>query len=188
MGGQYLAAFDATVTAWVRALESPGMTTLMRGATALGSPMVLTLFCVISLTFFYRRGHRWEPIALLVSLVGGWAWDEVLKRAFHRLRPPGPWLAPAGGFSFPSGHSTVAVGFYGVLTYFLVTLVVSKPWRPLVASLGTLVILLVGISRIYLGVHYPSDVLGGFALGGVWGILCVLIGRSFGRTENKSVG
>lgn len=166
---------DARVTAWVQGFRSPVMTVLMRGATALGSPVALTILALGGAAFLLRRRYRRESLALLASLVLGWGWDEVLKRLFRRARPPGPWLAEAFGYSFPSGHSVAAVAFYGVLAYYLARFILPRRWRPSVMALAGGVIALIGLSRVYLGVHYPSDVLGGFALGGAWASLCVLV-------------
>jgi undecaprenyl-diphosphatase len=150
------------------------MTVLMRAMTELGSPLVIAGLTLVGGLVLYRRGQRIAPIAVVVSLLGSWLWDLMLKRQYGRPRPPGPWLVHATGYSFPSGHAVVAVAFYGVLAYYLIR-------RPLHGDRGlaavlfsVLVVMLIGISRIYLGVHYPSDVIAGWAIGGVWASLCIM--------------
>lgn len=184
---QELVQFDTTVIGWVQSFRSPGMTAFMRAVTGLGSPIVLVVAALLSLAFLYRRGHRWEPLALLVSLVGGWGWDEVLKRLFQRSRPLGPWLAEASGFSFPSGHSVVAITFYGVMGFLLIRYLRSRALRWVALGGSLLLVALIGISRIYLGVHYPSDVLGGYALGGAWAIICLVIAGAWRRRRTDPV-
>lgn len=182
---QELVQFDTSVIGWVQSYRSPGMTAFMRVVTSLGSPLLLTVAALLSLTLLYRRGHRWEPLALLLSLVGGWLWDEVLKRLFQRPRPLGPWLASASGFSFPSGHSVVAVTFYGVMALLLIRYLRSGALRFAAVGVSLLLVGLIGISRIYLGVHYPSDVLGGYALGGAWAIICLVIAGAWDRRRAR---
>lgn len=171
---QELALFDAMIFAWVRSFQSPGMTVLMRAMTELGSPLVIAGLALLGGLTLYRRGQRIAPIAVLVSLLGGWLWDLMLKLQYQRPRPPGPWLVHASGYSFPSGHAVIAVAFYGVLAYYLTRPPLAGERHLAALIVSVLVVMLIGISRIYLGVHYPSDVLAGWAVGGVWASLCVM--------------
>ena len=124
-----------------------------------------------------------------MSLLAGWAaaligtalLNTTLKAVIQRLRPqlPEPWITETG-WSFPSGHAMGSLVAYGFLAYLLTQMSPAEfPRRTAVMVLATLV-LLIGFSRIYLGVHYLSDVIGGYAAATVWLTFCILITRSFG--------
>ena len=171
-----MATFDRHVTGYIQSFASGGLTTGMLFLTTLGSAIVeIALVLVISIYLFQRLHRVWEPALLITCLIGAWLLNEVLKAFYQRARPDIFRLAQAGGYSFPSGHAMISLAFYGMLAYLvwfdLRRRGSSRAWVPAVA-LGMLV-LLIGISRIYLGVHYPSDVLGGYAAGGVWLMACV---------------
>ena len=113
-----------------------------------------------------RRGI--SAVLLPVATIGGMVLTTVLKAVFERDRPE---LFDSGYtasfYSFPSGHATIAVGFYGMLT-FLVAMRLRGLRRWMVVALGTLLVLLIGFSRLYLGVHYPTDVLAGYLAAPLW--------------------
>ena len=108
--------------------------------------------------------------------------NQVLKHIFLRARPVGIKLITESGFSFPSGHSMVGVAFYGYLIYLIIYSNLDKWKKTLFSSLLVLLILLIGISRIYLGVHFASDVIGGFALSLAY--LIVFINFIYIKKEN----
>lgn len=122
---------------------------------------------------------------LAVSLAGGWLLNTVLKEVFHRTRPDIEHLVAAGGYSFPSGHAMIATAFYGMLGY-LIWLNLKRRDKPAwyVMVLTFILVVAIGTSRIYLGVHFPSDVIAGFAAGGVWLVACVLAFGAAGRPGN----
>jgi undecaprenyl-diphosphatase len=132
---------------------------------------VLPLLAVV-VAVFYRKGWRLSAVLLLVSTAGSIVLTTVLKSVFQRARPE---LFDSGYhasfYSFPSGHATVAVGFYGMLTLVLAYRL-QRTTRWAVAVLGILVVLLIGLSRLYLGVHYPTDVLAGYLAALLW-LVCV---------------
>jgi undecaprenyl-diphosphatase len=121
---------------------------------------------------FYRRGWKLSATLLLVSTAGSILLTTFLKAVFERARPD---LFDSGYhasfYSFPSGHATVAVGFYGMLTLILAYRLRGLA-RWAVAIFGMLVVLLIGFSRLYLGVHYPTDVLAGYLSALLW-LVCV---------------
>jgi undecaprenyl-diphosphatase len=132
---------------------------------------VLPLLAVI-VYVFYRRGWRLSAVLLAVSTGGSIVLTTVLKGVFQRARPE---LFDSGYqasfYSFPSGHATVAVGFYGMLTVILAyRLRGFARWA--VAVSGVLVVILIGFSRLYLGVHYPTDILAGYLSALLW-LVCV---------------
>jgi undecaprenyl-diphosphatase len=161
-------AFDRAVLLWIEANVPAWMDGPMRAATALAYYMVVVpLLAGFSLAF-YLRGWRLSAVMLVISTAGSVFLTTVLKGVFRRARPEVVDSGYAAGFySFPSGHATVAVGFYGALALIL-AYHLRGPARWAVVLIGTAVVLLIGFSRLYLGVHYPTDVLAGFLAAPLW--------------------
>src|SRR5215216_5878873 len=161
-------AFDRAVLLWIHDNFSGWWNEPMRLVTALGYFYVVVPLLAVAVFVFYRRGWRLSAVLLVVSTGGSIVLTTVLKGLFQRSRPE---LFASGYhasfYSFPSGHATVAVGFYGMLTLVLAyRLQGTARWA--VAILGILVVLLIGFSRLYLGVHYPTDVLAGYLAALLW--------------------
>lgn len=161
-------AFDRAVLLWIETNVPAWLDGPMRTVTALGYySVVVPLLAVVSLAF-YLKGWRLSAVMLVVSTAGGVVLTTVLKGVFRRARPEIIDSGYTAGFySFPSGHATVAVGFYGALALIL-AYHLRGPARWAVVLLGTAVVLLIGFSRLYLGVHYPTDVLAGFLAAPLW--------------------
>jgi len=161
-------AFDRAVLLWIEANVPGWLDGPMRAATALGYYyVVLPLLATFSLAF-YLKGWRLSAVMLVISTAGGVFLTTVLKAVFRRARPEVVDSGYTASFySFPSGHATVAVGFYGALALIL-AYHLRGPARWAVVLLGTAVVLLIGFSRLYLGVHYPTDVLAGFLAAPLW--------------------
>ncbi len=142
-------------------------------ATSFGFQVIGVIAVGVGLWFFWKR--RWLRLILWVAaLAGGELLDLLLKTWFARPRPSfADPLAVALYYSFPSGHATLSLITYGLLAYFLFTSLPRAWERVPVTSALILLILLIGVSRIYLGVHYFSDVLAGFAVGGLWLSFCI---------------
>ena len=160
--------FDRAVLLWIHATFPDWLNEPMRLITALGYYYVVVPLLVVAVLVFYLRGWKLAAVMLVISTVGGMALTTFLKSVFRRARPE---LFDSGYtasfFSFPSGHATVAVGFYGMLTLILAYhLRGFARWA--VAACGILLVLLIGFSRLYLGVHYPTDVLAGFLASPLW--------------------
>src|SRR5215210_679425 len=165
-------AFDRAVLLWIHSTFPGWLDGPMRLVTALGYYWVVMPLLAVAVVFFYRRGWRLSAILLLVSTAGSIVLTTVLKSVFERARPE---LFDSGYqasfYSFPSGHATVAVGFYGMLTLVLAyRLRGVARWAAAIS--GTLVVLLIGFSRLYRGVHYPTDVLAGYLAALLW-LVCV---------------
>ncbi|MCM3130393.1 phosphatase PAP2 family protein [Paenibacillus provencensis] len=143
---------------------------VIKGITEFGSfniTMIVAL-AFVSYYWIFRKLYVNAYIAA-VSFIGMWGINYVLKIILRRERPELEQLMAAHGYSFPSGHSMIAAGFYGGIVILLVHAMKERGWTgPLLAILGTLFVLLIGYSRIYLGVHYPSDVVTGLLSGGIW--------------------
>jgi undecaprenyl-diphosphatase len=186
--------FDRAALLWIHT-HSPGwLEGPMRLVTALGYyQVVLPLLAAVAFAF-YLKGWRLSATLLLVSTIGGSLLTAVLKAVFGRARPELFDSGYAASFySFPSGHATVAVGFYGTLTLILAYRLRGFARWAAVAS-GVLLVLLIGFSRLYLGVHYPTDVLAGFLAAPLW-VVCVgvvyvvwLSVRGLRATESRRKG
>lgn len=163
-------AFDLTGRAGLRSLESPGLSALMWGASVYGAPIRLSPLGLLAAGVFLYRGWRRGALLVIVTLAGAWVLDTGLKMLFARARPSAfyEYYPAPESYSFPSGHALFAVCFFGGLAVLLTHRMQSRAMQALVWVVALAVILLIGASRVYLGVHYPTDVLGGFAVGVVW--------------------
>lgn len=147
-------------------LASPFSDRFFTVVTNLGSPTALILFTfLVSLLLIYSR-KRLEGIILAATMLTGWGLMDEIKTLVGRSRPAGEHLTYASGYSFPSGHSMLSLVFYGFVAYVLLTTGVVKN-KMTAILVPAILVLLIGISRIYLNVHYVSDVLGGFIIGGI---------------------
>jgi undecaprenyl-diphosphatase len=164
--------FDRATLLWIHAHSPEWLEGPMRLMTALGYYWVVLTLLAGAVFLFHRKGWRLSATLLLVSTVGGFLLTTLLKGVFGRARPDLFETGYTASFySFPSGHATVAVGFYGTLTLILAYRL-SGFARWAVAACGVLLVLLIGFSRLYLGVHYPTDVLAGFLAAPLW-VICV---------------
>jgi undecaprenyl-diphosphatase len=170
-------ALDVAVRAGVRSLESPVLTTVMWGASIYGGPLWLSPLGLAALAVFLLRGWRRGAMLVVVTLAGGWLLDVVLKELFARARPEAffHYYPAPQSFSFPSGHALFATCFFGGIAVLLSHRIGGRPTQVLVWAMALALIVLIGVSRIYLGVHYPTDVVGGFAVGVIW-VVSVAIG------------
>jgi membrane-associated phospholipid phosphatase len=166
--GNQLTGFDQTVAEWIVAWRAPWLTGLMLAITQLGSASMIIIVLTVGTVAGLRRWRRLDVIFLNLGTTGAYLLNEALKQIFRRVRPPLPWLGTAGGYSFPSGHSLVSMVVYGILAYLLLRNLKNLAWRSIFAAVLLMLPILIGISRIYLGVHYPSDVLGGWAFAIGW--------------------
>ena len=160
--------FDTAVLLWIDAHSPDWLYTPMRVVTALGYYWVILPLLAGAASAFYSLKRRISAALLVVSTCGGMVLTTALKSVFQRTRPElfeSGYTAPF--YSFPSGHATVAVGFYGTLTL-LVAWRLKGLLRWAVVVSGVALVLLIGFSRLYLGVHYPTDVLAGFLAAPLW--------------------
>ncbi|MCL6458767.1 MAG: phosphatase PAP2 family protein [Gorillibacterium sp.] len=185
---QIVFGFDSTVFELVRSVSSDRYTHLALAITNFGS-LRFQLFCFIGVCLLYLWFNRvWEPVVLFICWSGVWGMNIALKTLFHRARPVLEPYITAGGYSFPSGHAMSSMAFFGMGSYLLWRLLrrrMKRAWLiPLVAGM---VVLAVGWSRIYLGVHFSSDVLAGYAAGGLWLNICITGGTRLRRFKVLSL-
>jgi membrane-associated phospholipid phosphatase len=181
-----LTVADLQLTNWLHAHGSPWLTKAMFVATALGSTVVVTIITIVlALYLLWRRRDYW--FAALVSTVAGASLlNRLLKFIFHRARPHfNDPILTLDSYSFPSGHTMMATALYGCVAVLLVAHSTGWRQRALVVVAAGLLVVLVGFSRIYLGAHYLSDVLGALAEGLAWLSLCLTAVYSFWRQRQE---
>ena len=142
--------------------------------TFFGSIEALLLLTILSCAFLIWKNKRWEACFLVIGIGCGGIFNFLLKWIFQRERPDLHRLINESGYSFPSGHSMGAFIFYGMLCMLLLTFFPSIKSKVIFILSTSLFIFMIGLSRIYLGVHYPSDVIAGFAAGGAWMCVCLI--------------
>jgi undecaprenyl-diphosphatase len=169
----------------ILALRSPGdladpigprwLDAMMRDFTALGSTGVLTVMLLAIAGFLAMTRKAHAALFVLASVAGGVLVSQTMKWAYARPRPD---LVPHGAevftASFPSGHSMMSAVVYLTLGALLARTQPDRAVKVYVLAIAVLLTVLVGVSRVYLGVHWPTDVLAGWALGGVWALVCLL--------------
>lgn len=179
--------FDQQAFALLSGFVSDINTNVMQFFTFLGThtfliPANLTLVAY----FLFIKKHKWYSIKIPVVALSSLLLMFSLKYIFRRNRPLTPLLQEARGYSFPSGHALISFTFYGLLIY-LVWSNVKNAWFKWLLTIGlTLLILVIGLSRVYLRVHYASDVIAGFCVGCMWLLLSVwILGKMEKFSSNK---
>ena len=161
-------------------LGSAQVESTVRDVTALGSPFVISFLVLTLVIFLWISGYRRVAVFVLVATVGGVLFAQLLKEIFARQRPDlGSMTAYTGSFAFPSGHTMTAAVTYLTLGILLATTLERSVLKAYVIGLALVLAVAVGISRVYLGLHWPTDVIGGWAAGTVWALLMWLMVRWF---------
>jgi undecaprenyl-diphosphatase len=163
-----LAGFDEAIRIEVHTFASPLLTFLAEKITWLGTLGVLTLFGVVAVLVLVHARRRDGAVFLTVTMVGALALENGLKFSFQRVRPPPFFGSEPVTYSFPSGHALFSLCFYGVLAIVARRAVQSGVAKAGIWITTIFLVLAIGGTRIYLGVHYPSDVLGGYLVAIAW--------------------
>ncbi|PIQ22206.1 MAG: phosphoesterase PA-phosphatase [Cytophagales bacterium CG18_big_fil_WC_8_21_14_2_50_42_9] len=170
-------ALDQAAFAFAEAHTNNNLTRFMRFITFFASRDFLIIGSVVlSLFFFFIKKHRWYSVKIPVIAAGSSLLNQGMKLWFDRPRPETAFYEQPG-FSFPSGHAMIGGAFYGLLIYLAWTSLPHKLWRWFLVLILSIGVLLIGSSRIYLHVHYASDVIAGWSAGFVFLIICLLIMR-----------
>ena len=167
-------AFDEAVIRWIQGYHSPLLDRVMIELTALGTGTTVLMIVIVAGLFLTLTQHKYSAILLLVATTGGLALNGILKLGFDRPRPS--IFIPAVhtvSSSFPSGHAMSSAIVYGTVAYLAARLHRRRWARWLVMMFALVVIVLISFSRMYLGVHYPSDVLAGVVIGLAWAAFCM---------------
>ena len=150
---------------FIEKLRNDKLTTFMKLATKLSNPEVMIVIAIISILFCTKLiKNKKLSLGIILNLAGITIINQILKFIFRRERPTGYRLIEMSGYSFPSGHAMASLAFYGLLIYITKRLVKNKYLKILLITLNIAIIILIGVSRIYLGVHYLSDVLTGYSI------------------------
>lgn len=162
-------AFDDATRAAVHQFASPLLTAIMRGFSFVGSTIALSAGTIYVVIRFAIRKWKREAILFALTMIGAGLLNITLKLAFKRPRPvPYFNLSPPESYSFPSGHSLTSAVFFGALAAILTARIRSTRVKATIWIVSTAMFLLIGLSRIYLGVHYTTDVIAGFAAALIW--------------------
>ncbi len=179
---------DSSVIAWFRAPDDPSQMIgpyafreAVRDITALGSFSVLTIIVVLTALFLLLTRQAGAALLVVVSVVGGSVLSQWLKAFFDRPRPDYSAIAAEMSASFPSGHAMLSAVTYLTLGALLSRFTEHRRLRTFYLTAAIVLTLLVGVSRVVLGVHYPSDVIAGWALGAAWAVLCSTIAYVLSR-------
>lgn len=141
--------------------------------TKVGSPVTMAVLAIVATLWLRIRGRVTLSTAWIAAYIGGALIERILKHVVHRHRPAFGELR-LDSFSFPSGHSLASTVGFGMLTYVLLHLSRPSARQSAAAILGAIALLItIGITRVYLGMHYPSDVIAGYAAGGAWLAICL---------------
>lgn len=167
-------AFDDAVLQWLSTRHAPLLDGAMLEITALGTATVVLMIVCVAALFLTLTRHKYSALLLLVATAGGLLLDLLLKLRFDRPRPHiFTWGTQAVSSSFPSGHAMSATIVYGTVAYLAARLQKRRWARWLTMLVAAVVIALICFSRLYFGVHYPSDVLAGVVIGLAWAAFCM---------------
>ncbi|QDP40363.1 phosphatase PAP2 family protein [Radiobacillus deserti] len=167
--------FDTVLIEALKTIETDVLDFIMLIITELGSVWFLTTCSIIVILLLWFRGKdNFGIMAFLIAIAGGGIITRVLKEFYGRGRPTINPEIDAVGFSFPSGHSMGSLIFYGFMIYFLLKSRISKQFKTILSFFSSCLIILIGFSRIYLGAHFPSDVIAGYLAGTVWMLICII--------------
>lgn len=159
--------FDQMIREWVHRYASPGMTSAMNAISLLGYNILIVELAIALAIFAWLRWRR-ALLWLAVAMTGSLVLDLTLKYIYHRTRPTAYFGMAPHSYSFPSGHALCSFCFYGVVAGLLSARIKSLALQMVIWCLAAALVIAIGVSRIYLGVHYPSDVVAGYLAATVW--------------------
>ncbi|WP_342430192.1 phosphatase PAP2 family protein [Neobacillus sp. FSL H8-0543] len=183
--GQHTIGLDDTL-ADLFVLVPDSMNPFFLLVTELGDKKGIYLVAIFALGWLLMKRNLVGAAAIILSVALGNEMNKLLKDLIARPRPDLEHLAPVNSNSFPSGHAMVGFIVYFFLAYLIIEEVRTKSRKVIVALLAGLLLLLIGASRIILNVHYPSDVIGGYAFGYIWVFIWILLYQYFKKKFKKS--
>ncbi len=185
--GDGLTALDQWVLAAVAGARVPAITSVMKALSAIGAGEIAIPIGLVVAWLLVRRGDHAAARCYAATTLSGWALNLGLKALFQRPRPSIlPHLDRAGGFSYPSGHAMLAPLVFG-LGAFLLTRELPPPARRMIRLGATLIAVAIGFSRVYLAVHYPSDVVAALLTGSGWAALGVAVSSPLDKKSSSAV-
>jgi membrane-associated phospholipid phosphatase len=165
--------FDQEIFAAISPYITESRTRFMVAVSFLGNHIFLVPVNLLLLFYFIIRKNNRLALRIAVISLSSLSLMSFFKNIFQRHRPEQPLVDGVTNFSFPSGHAFMSVAFYGLLIWLIAISIINKRIQQLVIAFLLLLILLIGFSRIYLRMHYTSDVLAGFCMGYIWMIFCL---------------
>ena len=179
-------AFDDDLRTLIHQYASPRLTVLMQVFSFLGSLACLSGLSALA-AIYLAALKRWRDlIHLAIIMVGSLILENGLKIGFHRARPVSFFGTPTPPtYSFPSGHALLSLCFYGATAYLMARRCTSNKVRTLLLIISALLVGLIGFSRIYLGMHYPSDVIAGYLIATVWVMSVALADHFYRRATDR---
>jgi membrane-associated phospholipid phosphatase len=169
IGQESLIQTDLNIINFISHFRTPSLNHFMLFITYLAQGQNIAIAVIFSLIILILL-HKWSYISsLLISVLGGEIFVWIIKNIIDRPRPPlTNALITETSYSFPSGHTFIAIAFYGLITFFLFDSLKKKSLKVISLTLGIILVILIGTSRIYLGAHWPSDVLASYFSGLAW--------------------
>ncbi|WP_026838687.1 phosphatase PAP2 family protein [Gillisia sp. JM1] len=191
LNSNLISKYDGAITKYVISFRSPNLNNILQFITNLGDLYGYIVVTTICSLLFYFKFKNWRYVVQLVFviIVSGLS-NLALKEVINRARPTAEHLVSVQTLSYPSGHAMSATAFYGFLIYLCYFLKINKWLKGSLIFLCSFLIVSIGISRIYLGVHFPSDIAGGIIAGTIWLMFCVLIFNIidlFRREEERKI-
>jgi len=166
---------DEKIFAAIAPHISEGQTYFMNGVSFLGNHRFLIPANLLLIAFFVIKKDKWSALTVAIVELTSLGLMSLLKNMIGRHRPVNPLVEGVTNFSFPSGHAFMSIAFYGLLACWAATVIKNKSNKGVVISTLVLLTLLIGFSRIYLRLHYTTDVIAGFSIGTIWLITCLWI-------------
>lgn len=179
--------FDESVRNFVHGFAAPPLTALMKFFSFVGSPLFLGILGLTVIAVLLYLKHKRADVLFSITMIGEIALNLAFKLFFGRTRPDAFFDYPLpSSYSFPSGHAFGSLCFFGILAWLAAARVPNKRTKIAIGFAAGLLIFLIGLSRIYLGVHYPSDVIAGYAAGLFW-VGVVALTDALDTENNKGV-
>lgn len=166
---------------------SDAATQVMKSITYFASKQFLIIaFLVVALWCIFYKKDKILALEILIIGITGYLINSSLKETFKRVRPADPLMDPLRNFSYPSGHASSGIIFYGLVAFLVWQSNLGKPAKYILSVLLIAFALLIGFSRIYLGMHYASDVVAGFCVGFAWLVICLWIAARINRKKTRN--
>ncbi|UII56892.1 phosphatase PAP2 family protein [Cytobacillus spongiae] len=181
---------DEAVARFIQTLFQEKTYPFFKGITFLGSKLMIGAISLFVIAFLWIVRKDYVGVVTFTFAVAiGYEGNMLLKGLIGRQRPSGEHLVHVNSLSFPSGHAMVGLILFSFIAYFIITMVESRLVKWISVTLGAVIIIFIGVSRVVLQVHYPTDVIGGYALGITWTSLWISIQQSLkerlGRVKEK---
>lgn len=193
VSGNETSGFDETILLALRdapddPIGPPSLTAAVMHISALGSGAVTGLIVLITTLFFVVSKHYRYALLMIACSLGTLAGMALLKDFYERERPTVvTHIDPPGGHSFPSGHSMISAALYMTLAVLIARTLQTRRQRVFVVAMGAIMMMLIGLTRLYLGVHYPTDVLAGWTAGLLWALVCGLLVERIGKRGTNDI-